>query len=170
VKGDEGNGQLDSHRIGTLVSINASSGGVPKRRVSGASVSLLGLEGDGQDDIKHHGGPERAVCVYSLERIHSLQAEGHPIDVGTVGENVTVEGIDWDLVVPGARLRLGDEVLLEIASFTDPCKTIRASFIDGKFVRIAQKLHPGWSRVYARVLSEGSIQFGDHVELDSTTE
>jgi MOSC domain-containing protein YiiM len=170
VKGDEGNGQLDSHRIGTLVSINVSRGGVPKRRVSGANVSLLGLEGDGQDDIKHHGGPERAVCVYSLERIHSLQAEGHPIDVGTVGENVTVEGIDWDLVVPGARLRLGDEVLLEIASFTDPCKTIRASFIDGKFVRIAQKLHPGWSRVYARVLSEGSIHFGDHVELDSTTE
>jgi len=131
-------------------------------------VSLLGLEGDGQDDVEHHGGPERAVCVYSLERIHSLQAEGHPIDVGTVGENVTVEGIDWDLVVPGARLRIGDEVLLEIASFTHPCKTIKASFIDEEFVRIAQKLHPGWSRVYARVLSEGSIRSGDPVEVDLT--
>jgi MOSC domain-containing protein YiiM len=42
-----------------------------------------------------------------------------------------------------------------------PCKTIKASFIDGKFIRIAQKLHPGWSRVYARVLSEGQIHFGD---------
>jgi MOSC domain-containing protein YiiM len=133
-------------------------------------VSLLRLEGDGQDDIKHHGGPERAVCVYSLERIHSLQVEGHPIDVGTVGENVTVEGIDWDLVVPGARLRVGNEVLLEIASFTDPCKTIKGSFIDGKFIRIAQKLHPGWSRVYARVLSEGPIRSGDPVQLDTTTE
>ena len=118
----------------------------------------------------HHGGPERAVCVYSLERIHSLQVEGHPIDVGTVGENVTVEGIDWDLVVPGARLRVGNEVLLEIASFTDPCKTIKGSFIDGKFIRIAQKLHPGWSRVYARVLSEGPIRSGDPVQLDPTPE
>ena len=162
--------QLDNHRIGMLVSINVSRGGVPKRRVSGASVSLLGLEGDGQDDIKHHGGPERAVCVYSLERIHSLQVEGHPIDVGTVGENVTIEGIDWDLVVPGARLRVGNEVLLEIASFTDPCKTIKGSFIDGKFIRIAQKLHPGWSRVYARVLSEGPIRSGDPVQLDPTPE
>ena len=50
--------------------------------------------------------------MYSLERIHSLQREGHPIAAGTAGENVTVEGIDWDLVIPGARLRLGDEVLL----------------------------------------------------------
>ena len=170
VESDTPDAQLDNHRIGTLVSINVSRGGVPKRRVSGASVSLLGLEGDGQDDIKHHGGPERAVCVYSLERIHSLQVEGHPIDVGTVGENVTVEGIDWDLVVPGARLRVGNEVLLEIASFTDPCKTIKDSFIDGKFIRISQKLHPGWSRVYARVLSEGPIRSGDPVQLDPTTE
>ncbi len=168
MKSDKDGGELDNHRIGNVVSINVSRGGVPKRRVSGVNVSLLGLEGDGQDDIKHHGGLERAVCIYSLERIHSLQAEGHPIDVGTVGENVTVEGIDWDLVVPGVRLRLGDEVLLEIASFTDPCKTISASFIDGKFIRIAQRLHPGWSRVYARVVSEGSIRSGDPVELDLT--
>jgi MOSC domain-containing protein YiiM len=103
--------------------------------------------------------------VYSLEKIRALQAEGHPIDVGTAGENVTVEGIDWDLVVPGARLRLGEEVLLEVASFTSPCKTIRDSFTNGRFVRISQKLHPGWSRVYTRVLSEGDIRFGDAVEL-----
>jgi MOSC domain-containing protein YiiM len=162
--------ELNKHRIGTLVSINTSNGGVPKRRVADAKVSLLGLLNDAQNDTKGHGGPERAVCVYSLERIRALQAEGHPIDVGTAGENVTVEGIDWGLVVPGARIRLGDEVLLEVASFTDPCKTIRESFIDGRFVRISQKLHPGWSRVYARVLSEGEIRFGDPVEVSPPTD
>ncbi|HMI47531.1 MAG TPA: MOSC domain-containing protein [Gemmatimonadaceae bacterium] len=129
-------------------------------------MSRLGLEGDAQDDKMHHGGPDRAICLFSLERIRSLQTEGHPIDVGTAGENVTLEGIDWELVVPGAQVRIGDQVVLEIASFTNPCKTIRASFVDGEFVRIAQKLHPGWSRVYARVLSEGEIHFGDPVELD----
>ena len=158
-------GELDNHRIGAVTSINVSSGGVPKKRVADAKVSLLGLENDAQNDKKHHGGPERAVCVYSLERIRALQAEGHPIDVGTAGENVTVEGVDWELVVPGARFRLGEEVLLEVASFTRPCKTIRDSFTDGIFTRISQKLHPGWSRVYARVLSEGAIRFGDAVEL-----
>ena len=125
---------------------------------------------DAHNDTKSHGGPERAVCVYAIERIRALQAEGHPIDVGTAGENVTVEGIDWDLVVPGARIRLGNEVLLEVASFTTPCKTIRDSFTDGRFVRISQKLHRGWSRVYARVLSEGEIRSGDTVELTSPPE
>jgi len=170
VKIERSGEELDKHRIGTLVSINLSPGGVPKGRVGDAKVARLGLRGDAQNDTKHHGGPERAVCVYSLERIHALQAEGHPIDVGTAGENVTVEGIDWDLVVPGTRIRLGDEVLLEVAAFTEPCKTIRESFIDGRFVRISQKLHPGWSRVCARVLSEGKIRFGDPVELTPPSE
>jgi MOSC domain-containing protein YiiM len=133
-------------------------------------VSHSGLENDAQDDKKHHGGPERAVCLYSLERIRSLQKEGHPIDIGTAGENVTVEGIDWDRIAPGATIRIGDEVVLEVASFTNPCKTIRASFIDGEFVRIAQRLHPGWSRVYARVLREGQVHFGDPVEVSPAFE
>lgn len=105
------------------------------------------------------------MSLYSLERIRSLQAEGHPIDVGTTGENVTVEGLSWDAVVPGTRLQIGDKVLLEIVSFANPCKTIRESFSDGRFTRIAQQRHPGWSRVYARVLAEGEIHFGDTVEL-----
>ena len=103
--------------------------------------------------------------MYSMERIRALQSEGHPIDVGTAGENVTVEGIDWDLVVPGTRIRLGKEVLLEVTDYTNPCKTIRESFIDSQFVRISQKLHPGWSRVYTRVLSEGEISSGDFVAV-----
>ena len=163
-------GSLDNHLIGTVVSINLSSGGVPKSRVSGAQVSQLGLERDAQNDKIHHGGPERAVCLYSVERIRSLQAEGHPIDVGTAGENVTLEGIDWELVIPGVQLRVGDQVVLEIASYTNPCKTIEESFIDGRFVRIAQKVHPGWSRVYARVISGGHVRSGDAVHVNPTAE
>jgi len=161
--------ELDNHLMGRVASLNVSNGGVPKRRVDGAQVSRLGLQKDAHNDTEGHGGPERAVCVYSMERIRALQEEGHPIDVGTAGENVTVEGIDWDQVVPGTRIRLGEQVLLEVASFTSPCKTIRESFIDGRFVRISQKLHPGWSRVYTRVLSEGEIHSGDPVEVSPPT-
>jgi MOSC domain-containing protein YiiM len=157
--------QLDTHLIGTVAAINVSAGGVPKGRVNGARVSRLGLVNDTQNDTKHHGGPERAVCLYSLDRIVALQAEGHPIDAGTAGENVTVEGIDWNAVIPGVRVKVGEDVLLEVASFTVPCKTIKGSFTNGKFVRISQKLHPGWSRVYARVLSEGEIRSGDTFEV-----
>ena len=156
---------LDNSRIGVVHSVNVSNGGIPKKSVSGAQVSRLGVDGDAQNDKRGHGGPDRAVCIFPIELIRALQREGHPIDVGTVGENLTIEGIDWSLVVPGALLKVGDVVELEIASFTNPCKTIKESFIEGKFVRIAEKLHPGWSRVYARVLTEGLVRSGDPVEV-----
>lgn len=157
--------ELDSDLIGTVMSINLSKGGVPKKPVDDATVARSGIIGDAQNDTRHHGGPDRAVCLYSLEIIRALQREGHPIDIGTAGENLTVEGIKWERVVPGARIRCGGEVELEVASFTNPCKTIKESFIDGHFRRIAERVYPGWSRVYARVLSEGTIRRGDRVQV-----
>jgi MOSC domain-containing protein YiiM len=159
--------RLDNGRIGRIYSINTSAGGVPKNARDEAQLSRYGVIGDAQNDQQHHGGPERAICIYSLELIRILQQEGHPIDVGTCGENLTVEGISWEQVVPGVRIRCGDEVQLEVASFTKPCKTIKGSFIDGWFTRISQKVHPGWSRVYARVLTEGEIHRGDPVRVIS---
>lgn len=157
--------QFGNDLTGSVVAVNVSNGGVPKKSVTVALVTRSGLQDDAHSDTKHHGGPERAVCIYALERIRGLQLEGHPIDIGTAGENVTIEGVDWDRVAPGATIRLGDRVVLEVASFTNPCKTIKGSFIDGKFTRIAQSLHPGWSRVYARVLAEGEIHPGDPVQI-----
>jgi MOSC domain-containing protein YiiM len=146
-----------SGRVGRLASINSSGGGVPKRPVLFANVNSLGLEDDRHND-PNHGGPDRAICIYPLELIKALRAEGHPIDIGTAGENFTVEDLDWSLMQPGVFVTVGAEVRLEVTSFTTPCRTIAASFTDGKFVRISQKLHPGWSRVYARVLIPGEVK------------
>lgn len=77
MKTDGSADRLDSRLIGTLVSVNVSGGGVPKSRVNGAQVSRLGPVGDAQDDTIHHGGPDRAVCVYSREccpRVRSTSA------------------------------------------------------------------------------------------------
>jgi MOSC domain-containing protein YiiM len=150
---------------GTIVQLSVSKGGVPKRPVLEVDVNELGLDGDGHDYPDIHGGPERAVCLFSLERIQALAAEGHPIAPGTTGENVTIQGVDWEHVQPGTRLRLGPEVLLEVTRFTTPCTTIRGSFKDRDSNRIHENLHPGWSRAYARVLSPGTVRAGDPVEL-----
>src|SRR5206468_11979480 len=80
---------------GRIVQISVSRGGVPKTTIEQAHVTALGLEGDAHRDREHHGGPERAVCLYALEAIASLRAEGHDIVPGAIGENVTVEGLDW---------------------------------------------------------------------------
>jgi MOSC domain-containing protein YiiM len=151
--------------MGKLVSINSSPGGVPKRSVRSATLSVLGIVGDGHNDRIGHGGPDRAICLFSLERIEALRDEGHPIGIGTAGENFTVAGLDWDAMIPGVKLSIGHDVKLEITSFTNPCKTIAESFSDRKFSRISQKVHPGWSRVCARVLNSGVVNAGDEIGL-----
>ncbi len=144
--------------------INLSDGGVPKWAVRTATVSLAGIQGDRQRNRSVHGGPDRAVCLYSLERLEALRDEGHSIEAGFAGENVTVAGLDWETVMPGVRLWIGEQVELEITSFTTPCRFNARWFVDGDFTRISQKRHPGWSRVYAKVLREGTIRTGDRVE------
>ena len=119
---------------GRIFQLNCSDGGVPKLAVREAFLTPTGLEGDRQRDLRFHGGPERALCLYPLERILELQAEGHPIFPGSIGENVTVVGLDWGLVEPGARLALGDEVLVEISDYAGPCKNIKASFRGGDYL------------------------------------
>jgi MOSC domain-containing protein YiiM len=150
---------------GRIFQLNRSGGGVPKLGVREAFLAETGLEGDKQSDLRFHGGPERALCLFPLELILELQAEGHPIFPGSVGENVTVSGLEWARIMPGSRLALGDEALVEIASYTSPCKTIAASFADGDFKRISQKVRPGDSRLYARVLRPGRLAVGHAVKL-----
>ncbi len=88
-------------------SINIKNdGGVPKFPVSNAYLGKNNVEGDKQNDLEYHGGPTRAVCLFSLERILALQKEGHPIQPGTTGENLTIEGLDWRLMKIGANLPL----------------------------------------------------------------
>ena len=149
---------------GTVVSVNVSDGGVPKLPVPEARITENGLAGDRQRDRHFHGGPKRAVCLYSLEIIQALQAEDHPIAVGSAGENLTVSGVDWALMVPGRRVRVG-AALLELTNYAHPCSNLVPYFRDGKFTRISQKVHPQWGRLYARVLEEGVVRPGDRVEI-----
>jgi MOSC domain-containing protein YiiM len=148
-----------------VVQLSVSPGGVPKLPIPEARVTRLGLEGDAHRDEEHHGGPDRAVCLFSLEQIEALGAEGHTVTPGALGENLTVAGLPWTDVVPGARLRVGADVLLEITRYTSPCVNIRTVFKGGEFSRVSQKRNPGWSRVYARVLEEGVVRAGDAVEM-----
>lgn len=148
-----------------IFQLNRSQGGVPKLAVLEAEVGSLGLAGDEHRFPNIHGGPERALCLFSLDRILELQAEGHPIFPGAVGENITIAGLDWNQIVPGVRLELGDEVLVEVTSYTTPCNTIPAFFVEGNYARISQKANPGYSRVYARVLKEGKLKIGQNVRV-----
>lgn len=64
----------------------------------------------------------------------------------------------------GSRFDIGDSVVLEVTRYTEPCKQIAASFTK-TFRRIDQRDHPGWSRVYTRVLREGVVRVGQPVRI-----
>jgi MOSC domain-containing protein YiiM len=148
--------------MGAVRSINVSNGGVPKLPRESCYVSVDGLEGDRQRDLRYHGGPDRAVCLYSQELIDALRAEGHPIAAGTIGETFTFAGVPWSEMVPGARFDVG-EVRIELTDYAAACNNIAGSFRDRRTGRVSQKAHPGWSRLYARVLQEGTVRLGDRV-------
>ena len=147
------------------VNVNAL-GGVPKHGVPSAEITATGVVGDKQRDRRHHGGPTRAVSLYSYEHILALQAEGHPIAPGSTGENLTISGLDWPTIRVGDRLRIGERVQLEVTGYAAPCTNIIESFAEGAITRISQKVHPGWSRLYTRVLEAGIVRQGDAVALE----
>jgi MOSC domain-containing protein YiiM len=138
---------------------------MPKTAVPSAEVTLQGLDGDGHTR-SYHGGVERALCLYSLERILALQNEGHPIYPGATGENLTLAGLPWEQVVPGLKLQLGEDVLVEISTFDEnACPRIHHNFTDGDVTRMVHVLNPGWARMYARVLQPGRIHIADQVSI-----
>jgi MOSC domain-containing protein YiiM len=155
---------LTSSPMGTVHQINTSKGGVPKLPVEHAVIGDRGVIGDEQADKVHHGHPDQALCLFSLEVIERFRSEGHPIDPGSAGENVTVSGIDWGEVVPGRRMTIGP-VEIEITHYATPCSKNARWFAEGRYNRMHESLHPGESRVYARVLAGGAIRSGDTVAL-----
>ncbi|NJL45485.1 MAG: MOSC domain-containing protein [Leptolyngbyaceae cyanobacterium SM2_3_12] len=150
---------------GRIVQISVSPGGLPKLPIPQAQVTPAGVAGDRQKNLKFHGGPDRAVCLWSLEVIEALQAEGHPMAPGLAGENITLAGLHWPSLAPGTHLHLGKTLRVEITDYAAPCRQNMKWFADRRFSRISQKHYPGSSRLYGRVLAEGMIQPGDPVIL-----
>lgn len=148
---------------GRVVRVASSSGGVPKVEVAEVWVTEEGLAGDEQADRLDHGRPWQALCLWSAEVIQALVAEGHPISPGSCGENLLLAGVDWTEVRPGVQLQLGDDVVVEVSGPANPCRTIAGSFIGGRFERISHARHPGWSRLYAWVRTEGVVRLDDRV-------
>lgn len=151
-------------RPGRVAQINTSAGGVPKTAVDHVEVNTDGLAGDLQADRDHHGRPFQAVCLWSTDAVRELAAAGHPITAGSVGENLTIEGLDWLTLRPATRLRVGS-ALLELSYPAVPCQKQAQWFVDGDFSRLAHENNPQWTRWYAWVREPGSAASGDEVVI-----
>ena len=152
---------------GVVHSINVSdSGGVPKLPLRTAIIRFEGVEGDHNRfrTERRDGDPARAVCIFSIERILQLQEEGHPIDVGTAGENFTIEGIDWSELEVGTIISIGG-AKIRLSEPCAPCRKIGGSFSENDFSRVDHDKREGWSRWSAFVIEEGVVSVGDSESL-----
>lgn len=149
---------------GSVAGLFRGDGGVPKAADGEVEVGWTGVVGDRQADRHNHGRPWQALCLWSTEVIESLAAAGHPIGPGLAGENVTVQGLPWERVVPGVELRVG-EVLAEVSAYAVPCRKNAAWFLDGRFDTMHHR-HGPVSRVYATVVEPGVIRVGDAAVIE----
>lgn len=160
---------------GEIFQVSLSPGGIPKLAVAEAFAGPLGLEGDAQRDTRHHGGPRQALLLVSLEDVECLQQQRFPVGAGSLGENLTVRGIDFRALRPGMRFRAGDAVI-ELTKLRSPCANL--DVYNGSGARIQLELFdslckagdassPRWGRggFYAAVLQSGLIRTGDILEL-----
>lgn len=127
-------------------------------------VHTLSLEGDGQADLKNHGGIYKAVYVYSYEHYATWSNElGHDdFAMGQFGENFTVDGMLETDVNVGDIYRIG-EALVQVTQPRVPCYKLAHKMGLPTFAKTFMKANrPGF---YLRVLEEGEVGAGDDIEL-----
>lgn len=132
-----------------------------KEPVSGpVALSRTLLEGDGQADEVHHGGPDKAVLAYSADHYPAWRQELNLPDLpsGAFGENFTVAGLTEADVCIGDTWRIGPKVLVQVSQPRQPCwKLARRWRIKNLALLVEQSGRTGW---YLRVLQPGTVEAG----------
>jgi MOSC domain-containing protein YiiM len=148
--------------VRTLPGIGPS--GIDKRPVDRAvRFEAGGVVGDSVQNLRLHGGPDKAAYVYAGEDA-DWWAGGldRPVPPGALGENLTTRGIELTGAVIGERWRVGS-VLAQVAQPRQPCTKLQAFWaVPGMVRRFSAANRPG---VYLRVLEPGQVQAGDEITV-----
>lgn len=123
--------------------------------VGEVQVSRLNITGDGQADLEHHGGPDKAINVYPAEHLSLWEAQlGIELPHGSFGENFTTSGLVESKVCIGDIFQIG-QVTVQISQPRQPCwKLARRWRIKDLAVQVERTGRTGW---YFRVMEEGPL-------------
>jgi len=163
--------------IGEVLSVNVGlpctvewkgrlvSTGIFKEPVEGRiRIDKLNLEGDQQADLSVHGGPDKAIYVYSAQYYDFWQHEYPEITFkwGMFGENLTVSGLRDDTVNIGDHFQIGTTALV-VTQPRLPCYKLGLRFGRNDIIkRFAKQAYTGF---YLAVIQEGDIGTGDKIHL-----
>ena len=137
--------------------------GICKDPTEEAFLSKDGFLGDDVADLKHHGGPDRAVCVYPYEHYALWEEEFQTtLPASTFGENITVTNMLERDVCIGDTYQLG-EAIIQVTQARVPCSTISKRLgIPGILPRIVAT---GYTGYLCRVLQEGTVRKDSKITL-----
>lgn len=137
--------------------------GICKGKVEEAFLSKDGFHGDGVADLRFHGGPDRAVCVYPFEHYAQWEAEfQNPLPDATFGENLTVANMLETDVFIGDIFQVGDAVI-QVTQGRVPCSTI--SKRTGLPQLMKRMIETGYTGYLCRVLEEGVVRRDSTITL-----
>ena len=143
----------------------------------------LGVEGDAHAGatVKHRSRVARDPSQPNLRQVHlihsellaELNAAGFNVNPGDLGENITTAGIDLLSLPKGTRLRLGDDVIVEVTGLRNPCAQIDR-FQDGLLKAVLDKADDGSvirkSGIMGIVVAGGMVEPGDPVRVELPVE
>jgi len=136
-----------------------------KTPVQGAiQLGWTNLDGDEQADLKHHGGPDKAVLAYSAAHYNTWKDElpDAAFEHGAFGENLTVSGLNEADCCVGDVMQIGD-CQLQISQPRQPCwKLSRRWNLPKLAVLVQQTGRTGW---YYRVIERGTFEPGSSIHL-----
>ncbi|MBF0608304.1 MAG: MOSC domain-containing protein [Candidatus Magnetobacterium sp. LHC-1] len=138
--------------------------GIAKVPVSGVVfLTKTGFEGDGVSDTKHHGGTDKAVCVYSRNHYaHWERVLGLTLPPAAFGENLTVSGFVEGDVCIGDIYQIGSATV-EVTQPRQPCNTLATRYGRPDLVKLV--VDAGYTGFYLRVLQEGHVEAGVELTL-----
>lgn len=151
---------IGQNRKGDVVS------GIRKRLVMTeiVQVGALNIEGDGQADLRNHGGPDKAVYCYPAEHLPFWKSElGYEAEEAPFGENLSTLGITEEEARIGDIWRWGS-VVLQISQPRWPCyKLVLHSAQDDMVRSFVDSGRSGW---YLRVLEPGSAKRTEPIVIE----
>jgi MOSC domain-containing protein YiiM len=137
--------------------------GGAKQRVESAFLDFDNFKGDGQGNLRHHGGRDRAACVY-IAGHYAWWKSAHGLDLreGAFCENLTIEGVEESTVCIGDVFQAG-EARVQVTLPRDPCNTLdRLNGVPGLW-KLARD--SGRCGFHMRTLEEGIVRAGDAFTL-----
>ena len=139
--------------------------GIFKEPVAGrVALRKLNLDGDGQADLRVHGGEYKAVYCYPVEHYRSWKKElpGREPPMGMFGENFTVHGLLEEEVHLGDRFSLGTAEVV-VTQPRLPCYKLGVRF--GSDDMVKRFLASGRTGFYVAVTREGEVGAGDELAV-----